>query len=245
MISSVGTPNTFGISSEDFKTKDIETLLMMVQSRRVDGLDQQLRIQLKEIEQRNMNNQKLTELMNKLSELSNLIGGGDSTKKVPKDMIDKYTAEIKTLCEEAGIEFSSLGFNAKDIEKTNQKITSQQKEVDKLTGIVDSYKNEDGELSFIGTLIDDIRTNESNKLNKLNEKLDTYTNKITTDTNKGEIDLAINKIKGMVDTNNSTNQMDMLRLQQMTSKRNEAFDLMSNVAKKGQDGRSSIIGNMR
>ena len=40
-------------------------------------------------------------------------------------------------------------------------------------------------------------------------------------------------------------QMDMLRLQSMTNKRNEAFDVMTNFIKKMQDSRSSIIGNMR
>ncbi|WCN36884.1 hypothetical protein [Aneurinibacillus uraniidurans] len=40
-------------------------------------------------------------------------------------------------------------------------------------------------------------------------------------------------------------QMDMLRLQSMTDKRNEAFDVMTNFIKKMQDSRSSIIGNMR
>ncbi|MBO9540523.1 hypothetical protein J7643_08030 [bacterium] len=43
----------------------------------------------------------------------------------------------------------------------------------------------------------------------------------------------------------SGNQMDMLRLQSLTNKRNEAFDLMTNFIKKMADSRSSILGNMR
>lgn len=43
----------------------------------------------------------------------------------------------------------------------------------------------------------------------------------------------------------NTQQMDMTRLQGMTNKRNEAFDVMTNFLKKMQDSRSSIIGNMR
>jgi hypothetical protein len=39
--------------------------------------------------------------------------------------------------------------------------------------------------------------------------------------------------------------MDMLRLQSLNNKRNEAFDLMSNFVKKMQDSRSSILSNMR
>ena len=64
-------------------------------------------------------------------------------------------------------------------------------------------------------------------------------------TTKGQIDAAINKVKSMIDTANNSNQMDMLRLQSLTNKRNEAFDLMTNFIKKMQDSRSSIIGNMR
>ena len=40
-------------------------------------------------------------------------------------------------------------------------------------------------------------------------------------------------------------QMDMLRLQSLSNKRNEAFETMTNFIKKMQDNRNSIIGNMR
>lgn len=65
------------------------------------------------------------------------------------------------------------------------------------------------------------------------------------DISKGKLDAAINKLKGDIDALNNSQQMDMLRLQSLTNKRNEAFDVMSNFIKKMQDSRSSIIGNMR
>lgn len=52
-------------------------------------------------------------------------------------------------------------------------------------------------------------------------------------------------IKAKIDSLNSSQQMDMLRMQSLTNKRNEAFDLMTNFIKKMQDNRSSILGNMR
>ncbi len=64
-------------------------------------------------------------------------------------------------------------------------------------------------------------------------------------TTKAQIDAAINSVKSMIDSANNSNQMDMLRLQSLTNKRNEAFDVMSNFIKKMQDSRSSIVGNMR
>jgi len=64
-------------------------------------------------------------------------------------------------------------------------------------------------------------------------------------TTKAELDAAISKVKGMIDSVGNTQQMDMLRLQSMTGKRNDAYDTMTNFMKKQQDSRSSIIGNIR
>lgn len=62
---------------------------------------------------------------------------------------------------------------------------------------------------------------------------------------KAEIDGAIATIKGHIDSLSNSQQMDMLRLQSLSNKRNEAFDVMTNFIKKMQESRSSIIGNMR
>jgi len=53
------------------------------------------------------------------------------------------------------------------------------------------------------------------------------------------------QLKSKIDGISSSQQMDMLRLQGLSNKRNEAFDVMTNFIKKMQDSRSSIIGNMR
>lgn len=60
-----------------------------------------------------------------------------------------------------------------------------------------------------------------------------------------ELSQAIQQIRSKMDSESNSQQMDMLRLQSMTNKRNEAFDVMSNFIKKMEDSRSSIIGNMR
>ncbi|WP_239619103.1 hypothetical protein [Cohnella mopanensis] len=62
---------------------------------------------------------------------------------------------------------------------------------------------------------------------------------------KGEVDAQIDSVKKLIDSLGNSQQMDMLRLQSITNKRNEAFDVMTNFVKKMQDSRSSIIGNMR
>ncbi|CAN7188722.1 hypothetical protein [Acidovorax sp. LjRoot194] len=65
------------------------------------------------------------------------------------------------------------------------------------------------------------------------------------DANKGQLDGFIQQVKSQIDSMSNSQQMDMLRLQSLSNKRNEAFDVMTNFIKKMQDSRSSIIGNMR
>jgi len=63
--------------------------------------------------------------------------------------------------------------------------------------------------------------------------------------NKADIEALQTGIKGQIDSASNSQQMDMLRLQGLSNKRNEAFDTMTNFIQKMQDSRSSIIGNMR
>lgn len=56
---------------------------------------------------------------------------------------------------------------------------------------------------------------------------------------------AVDHTKALIEAQSNSAQMDMLRLQSLSNKRNEAFDVLTNYVKKMQDARSSIIGNMR
>jgi hypothetical protein len=60
----------------------------------------------------------------------------------------------------------------------------------------------------------------------------------------GQLESAISDMKSQIDGQSNSQQMDMLRLQTMSNKRNEAFEMMSNFAKKLQDARSSILQKM-
>ena len=62
---------------------------------------------------------------------------------------------------------------------------------------------------------------------------------------RGKLEKLVENIKSSIDTESNSQQMEMLRLQSLSNKRNEAFDLMTNFVKKMQDSRSSIVGNMR
>jgi hypothetical protein len=62
---------------------------------------------------------------------------------------------------------------------------------------------------------------------------------------KKEFDAAVANIKGRLDTIGNTQQMDLLRLQTLLNRRNEAIDLASMTIKKHADKNEAIIGNMR
>jgi hypothetical protein len=72
-----------------------------------------------------------------------------------------------------------------------------------------------------------------------------YVGGVHSETTKGEIDGLAQQLKSQTDSLSNTQQMDMLRLQSLSNKRNEAFDIMTNFVKKMADSRSSILGNMR
>lgn len=56
--------------------------------------------------------------------------------------------------------------------------------------------------------------------------------------------VAAEDIKSLIDSESNTQMMDMLRLQNLTSKRNEGFETMSSVMKKMQDANSAILNSI-
>lgn len=72
------------------------------------------------------------------------------------------------------------------------------------------------------------------EISKLNEQLATC---------KNEEEKTL--LKQQMDTLANSQQMEVLRLQSLTNKRNEAFDTMTTFIKKMQESRSSILTNMR
>lgn len=65
------------------------------------------------------------------------------------------------------------------------------------------------------------------------------------DTTRAQMERAIAVLKTQIDALSNSQQMEMLRLQSLSNKRNEAFEVMTNFIKKMQESRAQIIGNMR
>jgi cell fate (sporulation/competence/biofilm development) regulator YmcA (YheA/YmcA/DUF963 family) len=56
---------------------------------------------------------------------------------------------------------------------------------------------------------------------------------------------AVQVIKGKLDSLNSDSQMDMIRLQGLVNKRDQAFDMITNLMDKFSKTMDTIVGNMR
>lgn len=186
----VGGPT--GISGMNIASMDIETALMMVQTRRTELLETQLKGQLEQVSQRNDRIAKMNELMSELSSVNAQFGSkAGNTTKVSAKTKDGGIADWGSKINTGSLQTKA---NAAGVDLESMKVLSG-----------GSIKN----------------------------------------ATKGDIDVAIQKIKGMIDAESNSQQMDMLRLQSLSNKRNEAFDLMTNFIKKMNDNRSSIVGNMR
>ncbi|WP_410720268.1 hypothetical protein [Brevibacillus sp. SIMBA_076] len=161
--------NQGGVEMINVNSADIEAAIMAVQGERAKLMEQQLRDQIKSVQDRNDQLTKLNDAQSKLSEVQ-----------------------------------ADLQADA----QTNPGINDDQKEVLRKA------------MEEVG----------------LNTKLPE---------NKGELDAIRSQLKSQIDAQSNSQQMDMLRLQSLGNKRNEAFDVMTDFVKKMQDSRNSILGNMR
>ena len=211
-----------GISFSQMQGMDIESMLMAVQSNRVNLLEEQLMGELKNVQAKNKQIATLNEKLTVLTGASQLAYADNKTSSDATLTEAQITALGKmpqvptwevTLVDGTTIQVDEGGKNQAEYYKgKNWAFRS------------DDYSGDKG----ITSIVDKGIQNDPTVL-----------------ANKGELDHAITELKGQVDSMGSTQQMDMLRLQSLSNKRNEAFDLMTNFMKKFADKRDAIIGNMR
>ncbi len=209
-----------GISSADIQNMDLETLMMTVQSNRAQLLEAQLKDQISAVQAKNEKIAKLNTalgLMNAISaKFPSDAKAGDGVGKHINANDFAAEKELNTALDAAGVHpFPMDGNNGKG-GRTQAWNTNSNKD-----STADSTKN------------------------GVTTKASWYPGGINGGSNKGELDGAIQRVKSEIDNLSNSQQMDMLRLQSLSNKRNEAFEVMTNFIKKMQDNRNSIIGNMR
>jgi len=218
-VTNVGA-GAIGAAGIDLSGLDIETALMMVQQQRTELLDAQLKEQIDQVKQRNELTASLNEMKSKLSSLkATLAHDAKTTDKVPSnDETRKLAAEYIALCDKLGV--SSDPIKMPVVPSREEVLNSIPKHV----------------LSLFSAAAQD-KMVESAQAKALEEWEGAPT--------KETLERLTNDLTSQIDTLSNTQQMDMLRLQSLSNKRNEAFDVMTNFIKKMQDSRSAIIGNMR
>lgn len=126
-----------------------------------------------------------------------------------------------------------------EINKGNQKASMLNGLLGLLYRLSSSFQSTDADDTPItkNDIIDSI-------LNSIAEVKSTLGLQLTLNT-KSDVDKGIATVKSQIDDLYNAQQMDMLRLAQLSNKRNESFDIMTDFMKKMQDSRKTIIGNMR
>ena len=241
-MSTVSGAGASGIAGMDFQGMDLETALLAVQNQRAQLLENSLRQQLDSVNARNAQ-------MAGLNESITAKGAENNKLEASNVSMQQQIAELKDLQGRLAASkcpnpegWYGLSWGQSDDKALSHATLDQIKQAGlTVPAGADAPRDVDrnGTMDAKGRVVQDWVDQISAKVAGLEASIKENTASI--ETNKNEIATA----KNQVDALGNTQQMEMLRLQGLTNKRNEAFDVMTNFVKKMQDSRSSIIGNMR
>jgi hypothetical protein len=204
----------------------------MVQSERVRLLDEQLVEQVKAVQARNDQIAKLNNVLSALTKFQGAIKGTDAGSKISDwnwDKVNQYEIPLNDAIREAGL--GDLGF------KGAGRVTPGPGETNDGHGHVDGTRTP----QYSNLMFQRVENPIGPHTQK--EYSSSKTNTCNSGTNKGQIDAAVTKIKGLIDAQSNNQQMDMLRLQSLNNKKNESVEILTNTQKKHTDGNSAIIRN--
>lgn len=229
-------------SSVDLSGMDIETAIMLVQSQRAQLLEDGLRDQMDGIHRANL---RMSELDNKITDLNKKTVGLEAENASLGSQLPELKDLLSRLSDSKDPDperWSGLSWGQGD----DPALSHQTLEQVKLAGLtIPTGDDAPRDVDKNGTMDAKGRVVQS-WIDELSDKIQSFESKITTNTKTIENNNdAVTETRKQIDSLSSTQQLDMLRLQGLSNKRNEAFDLMTNVMKKLQDSRSSIVGNMR
>ncbi len=226
----------------DLSAMDLETALMMVQSQRAQLLEDNLREQLKSVNDRNNQMAKLNESINTLNATNTDLKSEnvELTGKIAelKDLQDRLAASKHP--KDDG--WYGLSWGQGDDKDLSHKTLEQVKDAGLTIPAGDDAPRDidgNGTMDAKGRVVQGWVDELAGKISALEAKVQANERTIASN------EQLVADHKTEVDALGNTQQMEMLRLQSLTSKRNEAFDTMTNFIKKMQDNRSAIIGNMR
>ena len=238
---SVNFNSTQGVGAMQLGSMDLETALLAVQNQRSQLLESQLKGQIDAVQAKNDEIAKMNEGMNASQ---TQLGKVEAQIPLNEAKIQELTAMRDQLTEVKNRDpngWTGLSWGWAGDDKAQSQTMLQRVRAEGLTDRGAAPRDVDGN----GTM-DAHGTTVGGWIDQLNAKIDALKTE-TTSLKQEQSDLksSIAETKSSIDSLSNSQQMDMLRLQSLSNKRNEAFDVMTNFIKKMQDSRSSILGNMR
>ncbi|MET4580093.1 hypothetical protein [Ottowia thiooxydans] len=177
--------------------------------------------------------------------------------KVNKDRLAENKKELEDAVKLAGINLNPSGQRSIEelLSMAKQSLASGPSNIAKLEQGIEDYKSgkSSGSANTVSYNESEIKRikdfmAKSEKdipyLEKGNYPPDMEIRIFDSDTTKNKVDDAINTVQGLIDSANSTSQMEQLELQQLMSKRSNALESLSSVIKKYFDVFSSIVSKM-
>ncbi|MCW0211154.1 hypothetical protein AVE30378_03700 [Achromobacter veterisilvae] len=241
-MSTVSGAGVGGVSGLDLSSMDLETALMAVQNQRAQLLEDALRQQLDSVNARNAEMAGLNDSITAKSAENNKLD--EASLSMQNQIAELRDLQSRLKASECPNPDGWYGLSwGQGDDKALSHSTLDQIKASGLTipTGADAPRDVDGNgtMDAKGKVVAGWQKEIDDKVAALEESI--KQNAATVEANKTEMA----SMKNQVDALGNTQQMEMLRLQGMTGKRNEAFDVMTNFLKKMQDSRSSIIGNMR
>ena len=249
---------------------DLESAIMAVQTNRVNLIDQQLKDQMSVVQERN---QRINDLNANMSAMNKVLGALPTGATPANDTRVGFAAdfaaaspqvvnETKVAAAESSVAVNKLGTVADAIKSVTDNALLKNTAFQTLfkPAFDALLKNQQDTLAALKTM-DATMFGGNGALNPVIAAYEAK-NKATIATltaagfyseptsnfsgidTRSKAEAAIKALQGQIDALGNTQQMDMLRLQSLSNKRNEAFDIMSNFMKKMADNRSSIIQKM-
>ncbi len=241
-MSTVSGMGVSGLTGMDLSSMDLETALMAVQTQRSQLLEDALRQQLDSVNGRNAQMAGLNEAMNAKTADNLKLESANVSLQGEIDQLKDLQGRLSASKCPNPEGWYGLSWGQGDDKQLSHDTLAQIKAAGLNIPTGDDAPRDvdrNGTMDAKGRVVQNFVDQLSGKISALQARI--ADNGKTIDANKQ----AVTELKSSLDNLSNTQQMEMLRLQSMTGKRNEAFDVMTNFLKKMQESRSSIIGNMR
>ena len=242
-VNNVGGPGQVQMMS--IEGLDLESMLMAVQTNRVNLLDQQLKDQMGAVQDRNNRINELNVGMNGMNKI--LAGAGTAaTDLVSQPAFGQAGPRVP---DTAAIEAATSAVTAAD-----QNVATAQSNFDRASKNYDDaiqrnvgrdVEKAKHDIKDFSSRLTQAKAQQASATAALaGTKLGVPDPQAAAVRTRADAEAYIKGQQSQIDALGNSQQMDMLRLQSLSGKRNEAFDIMTNFMKKMADSRSGIASKI-